>query len=81
MLQLLENGYDVVIMDNLRNSFPKAFEHMQRIAGDKADRMKFVKVGCGCQGIAVRSCSPCFLASSSGCLPRPVNLARASWVL
>jgi UDP-glucose 4-epimerase len=44
VLQLLDNGYDVVIMDNLRNSFPKAFEHMQRIAGDKAARMKFVKV-------------------------------------
>lgn len=44
VLQLLDNGYDVVIMDNLRNSFPKAFEHMQRIAGDKAARMNFVKV-------------------------------------
>jgi hypothetical protein len=31
-------------MDNLRNSFPKAFDHMERIAGDKADKMKFVKV-------------------------------------
>lgn len=44
VLQLLDSGYSVVIMDNLRNSFPKAFEHMQRIAGDKAGMMKFVKV-------------------------------------
>lgn len=44
VLQLLDNGYSVVIMDNLRNSFPKAFEHMKRIAGDKADKMKFIKV-------------------------------------
>lgn len=41
---LLENGYKVVIMDNLRNSFIQAYEHMKRIAGDKADNMKFVKV-------------------------------------
>jgi UDP-glucose 4-epimerase len=44
VLQLLDNGYSVVIMDNLRNSFPKAFDHMKQIAGDKADKMKFVKV-------------------------------------
>jgi UDP-glucose 4-epimerase len=43
VLQLLDGGYSVVIMDNLRNSFPKAFDHMERIAGDKADKMKFVK--------------------------------------
>lgn len=43
VIMLLENGYDVVIMDNLRNSFPKAYEHMQRIAGDMAPRMKFIK--------------------------------------
>lgn len=46
VLQLLNNGYSVVIMDNLRNSFPKAFDHMKRIAGDQADKMKFVKVSC-----------------------------------
>lgn len=45
MLMLLENGYSVVIMDNLRNSFPKAYEHMQRIAGPELSaKMKFVKV-------------------------------------
>jgi hypothetical protein len=30
--------------DNYSNSFPRVFEHMKKLAGDKADRMTFVKV-------------------------------------
>jgi hypothetical protein len=41
---LLEHGYEVVLIDNLRNSFMRAYDHMQRLAGSKADKMKFVKV-------------------------------------
>lgn len=46
-------------MDNLRNSFPKAFEHMKRIAGDKADKMKFVKVStpAGTHAASTRQCA------------------------
>ncbi len=44
VLVLLEHGYTVVLADNLSNSFPTVFEHMKRLAGDKADKMKYVKV-------------------------------------
>lgn len=43
VLTLLEHGHTVVIIDDLSNSFPRVFDHMKRIAGDKADRMRFVK--------------------------------------
>jgi UDP-glucose 4-epimerase len=44
-LVLLEHGHSVVMLDNLSNSFERVFEHMKKIAGDKADDMKFVQVG------------------------------------
>lgn len=44
-LVLLEHGHSVVLLDNLSNSFERVFEHMQKIAGAKADKMKFVQVG------------------------------------
>lgn len=43
-LVLLDHGHSVVIIDDLSNSFPRVFDHMKRIAGDKADRMRFVQV-------------------------------------
>ncbi len=44
MLVLLEHGATVTLIDNLSNSFVRVFEHMKKLAGDKADRMKFIKV-------------------------------------
>jgi UDP-glucose 4-epimerase len=44
-LVLLQHGHSVVMLDNLSNSFERVFEHMKKIAGDKADKMKFVQVG------------------------------------
>ncbi|KAJ9514039.1 hypothetical protein QJQ45_021132 [Haematococcus lacustris] len=46
VLVLLEHGAKVTLIDNLSNSFMRVFEHMTKLAGDKASSMKFVKVGC-----------------------------------
>ena len=43
-LVLLEYGCKVTLIDNYSNSFPRVFEHMKKLAGDKAGLMKFVKV-------------------------------------
>lgn len=43
VLSLLNNGHTAVIVDDLSNSFPRVFEHMQRLAGAKAPKMKFIK--------------------------------------
>lgn len=45
MLVLLEHGCTVTIIDNCVNAFPRVFQHMQKLAGDKAGGMKFVKCG------------------------------------
>jgi UDP-glucose 4-epimerase len=45
VLVLLEAGHTVTIIDNLCNSYTRVFEHMKKLAGDKAGNMKFVKVG------------------------------------
>ncbi|WIA14271.1 hypothetical protein OEZ85_002805 [Tetradesmus obliquus] len=42
-LVLLEHGHSVVILDNLSNAFERVFTHMKKLAGDKADKMKFVQ--------------------------------------
>lgn len=47
VLVLLEHGFKVCIMDNLDNSFQKAYDRMVELAGDKAPNMKFIKVGRG----------------------------------
>ena len=44
MLALLENGYRVTIIDNFDNAFQECFTRMQRLAGDKADKLKLIKV-------------------------------------
>lgn len=44
MLVLLEHGATVHLIDNMANSFERVFEHMKKLAGDKADKMKFTKV-------------------------------------
>ena len=44
MLALLENGYRVTIIDNFDNAFEECFARMQRLAGDKAAKMKLIKV-------------------------------------
>lgn len=45
VLVLLEHGAKVTLIDNLSNSFMRVFDHMKKLAGDKASLMKFVKVG------------------------------------
>lgn len=45
VLVLLDYGCKVTLIDNYSNSFPRVFDHMKKLAGDKADRMTFVKVG------------------------------------
>ncbi len=44
MLVLLEHGCTVTLIDNLSNSFERVWDHMKKLAGDKAGKMKFVKV-------------------------------------
>jgi nucleoside-diphosphate-sugar epimerase len=44
VLALLERGHTVTMIDNLFNSFPRVFDHMRRLAGDKADAMQFIEV-------------------------------------
>ena len=44
VLSLLEHNFRVTIIDNLDNAFPEVFKRMQRLAGDRADKMKFIKV-------------------------------------
>lgn len=44
VLVLLEHGATVTLIDNLSNSFPRVFDHMTKLAGDKASKMKYVKV-------------------------------------
>lgn len=48
MLVLLEHGVRVTLIDNLSNSYIRVYEHMKKLAGDKADKMNFVNV---CQSV------------------------------
>ena len=50
MLVLLEHDFRVVILDNLDNSFQKAYDRMVELAGDKAGNMKFIQVGSALSG-------------------------------
>lgn len=43
VLVLLNHGCTVTLIDNLSNSFPKVFDHMTRLAGDKASQMKYIQ--------------------------------------
>lgn len=45
VLTLLEHDFKVVILDNLDNSFQKAYDRMVELAGDNASNMKFIKAG------------------------------------
>ncbi|GBF95426.1 UDP-galactose 4-epimerase [Raphidocelis subcapitata] len=42
-LALLEAGHSAVIVDDLSNSFPRVFGHLQKLAGPRAGKMKFVE--------------------------------------
>jgi hypothetical protein len=56
------------MLDNLSNSFERVFEHMKKIAGDKADRMKFVQVvggGSSSRGLEVVATARCSGSGSS----------------
>ena len=44
VLSLLEHGFRVTIIDNLDNAFEEAFERMKKLAGERAQQMKFIKV-------------------------------------
>ena len=44
MLALLDHGAKVHLIDNLSNSFVRVFDHMKRLAGDKASQMTFTQV-------------------------------------
>ena len=44
VLSLLEHGCKVTIIDNLDNAFQIAYERMQKLAGNNAKNMKFIKV-------------------------------------
>lgn len=48
VLSLLEHGCKVTIIDNLDNAFQIAYERMQKLAGDHAKNMKFIKVRAPC---------------------------------
>ncbi|KAG2500424.1 hypothetical protein HYH03_001993 [Edaphochlamys debaryana] len=43
VLVLLDHGATVTLIDNLSNSFPRVWEHMKKLAGDKADKMKYIE--------------------------------------
>lgn len=47
VLALLEDGHTAVIVDDLSNSFPRVFDHVKRLAGDKAGKIKFVQADVG----------------------------------
>ncbi|KAI8468516.1 MAG: UDP-glucose 4-epimerase [Monoraphidium minutum] len=47
VLALLDEGHSVVIVDDLSNSFPRVFEHLKKLAGDKAPKMKFEQADVG----------------------------------
>ncbi|MBQ9058844.1 MAG: UDP-glucose 4-epimerase GalE [Atopobiaceae bacterium] len=40
-VELLEKGYQAVVVDNLSNSSEKVFERIRQIVGDKADKLSF----------------------------------------
>jgi len=40
----VEANYKVTVIDNLQNSFPKAFDRMKQLVGDKAQYLEFKKV-------------------------------------
>ena len=86
VLVLLEHGFKVVLMDNLDNSFQKAYDRMVELAGDKAGQMKFVEVRLaggtptkGAKGASTKgyhsgtilSCALCELAWAAGRCCKP----------
>lgn len=44
VLDLLNNNYRVTIIDNFDNAFDECWARMQRLAGDKAGKMKLIRV-------------------------------------
>ncbi|KXZ45457.1 hypothetical protein GPECTOR_54g198 [Gonium pectorale] len=43
VLVLLDHGAKVHLIDNMSNSFIRVYDHMKKLAGDKADRMTFTQ--------------------------------------
>lgn len=46
MLELLKSGYRATVIDNFDNAFEACYERMKKLAGDKADKIKLIKVYC-----------------------------------
>eukprot|EP00210_Caulerpa_lentillifera_P005591 g5348.t1 len=44
VVELVESGFSVTVIDNLQNSFYDAFVRMQELVGEKKKYMKFIKV-------------------------------------
>ena len=44
MLELLKSGYRATVIDNFDNAFEACYERMKKLAGDKADKIKLIKV-------------------------------------
>jgi hypothetical protein len=44
VLELLKSGYRATVIDNFDNAFEACYERMKKLAGDKADRIKLIKV-------------------------------------
>lgn len=63
-LLLLEHGHDVTIIDNLSNSFIRVLDHIKKLAGEAAARLKFVEV-----------CASRRPAHAAACM-RPVQVQR-----
>ena len=75
MLVLLEHGYRVTIVDNLDNSFQKAYDRMVELAGDKAGGMKFIEARAGWPG-----CGGSAVAAAVGAVQTRPAAGRRSWV-
>jgi hypothetical protein len=44
VLELLKSGYRATVIDNFDNAFEACYERMKKLAGDKADKIKLIKV-------------------------------------
>lgn len=61
MLDLLNNNYRVTIIDNFDNAFDECWARMQRLAGDKAEKMKLIRV----RNLWAQRAQPCAMAAQA----------------
>ncbi len=72
VLALLEHGARVNLIDNLSNSFVRVFDHMKRLAGDKAGHMVFTQVCGTARAIIFGVQQACSLWCCAQAQPRPL---------